>query len=452
MLYDIIIIGGGPGGYQAAMEAVAEGLTVALIEKKHLGGVCLNEGCIPTKTLLYSSKLFYKAMEAQYYGIYIDNVRIELGQVIERKNDIVCKLRKGLSTKLHNDLVDIFDETGLIKTVKNEIQVVFDNNNCICGKNLIIASGSRAFVPDIKGISAALKEEFAIDSSKFLNNTVMYKKVVIIGCGIIGIEFASFLANIGIEAVLLDNKKEILEEIDEDVRKVLIRSLIRKGVKFKLGVDITEIDAESRTVWVKGEQEEKISCDKVIICTGRIPNIDGFGVAEAGIAVKNGAIITDDFGRTSVENVYAIGDVNGRIMLAHTAYAEAKATIQYIQGKRQAVEYHLIPRVIYSHPEAAWVGMTENKCRDEKLEYAVKECSMRYSGKFMVENEKEQGICKLIWDKNDRKIIGGFLIGDGASEIIITIENMIRERKTIDDVRQMIFPHPSIGEVIQECV
>ncbi len=452
MPYDIIIIGGGPGGYQSAIEAVIAGFTVALVEAKRLGGVCLNEGCIPAKTLLYSSKLFYKAMEAKKYGIHIDNPKIQLSQVIERKNDIVYKLHKGLNVKLNNEQIDIFHGTGLIKTVKSEVQVVLNNDNCICGKNLIIASGSRSFIPNIKGISVALKEGFAMDSSEFLNNTAMYKKMVIIGCGIIGIEFASFLANIGIDVTLLDNKTEILEEIDDDVKKVLIRSLMKKGVKFKLGVDVTEINAESRTVWVQGEKEEKISCDKVVVCAGRIPNIDGFGVAEAGIAIKNGAIITDYYGRTSVESVYAIGDVNGRIMLAHTAYAEARAAIQHIQGKRQAVEYHLIPRVIYSCPEAAWVGVTENKCRNEKLECIVNTCSMRYSGRFMVENEGEQGICKLIWDKNNGQIKGGFLVGDGASEIIIIIENMIREKKTVEDIKQMIFPHPSIGEVIRECV
>lgn len=451
MVYDVIIIGGGPGGCQAAADAADAGLTVALVEEKRLGGTCLNEGCIPAKTLLYSSGLLHKAKEAASYGIVADNPQIRPQSVVERKNTIVSQLQKGLTAKLRHKKIDIFYETAIVKTVEKEIQVSLCNKSCICGRHLILASGSRTFIPDIKGLEEALEEGFAMDSRKFLDNTTLYKKVIVIGCGIIGIEFASFLASIGTEVILLDNRKEILEEMDEDVKNILVRSLQMKGIKFRLGVKVLKVDAGKKSALIQDEEEEELLCDEIIVCAGRIPNLDAIEDANTGIRTQNGAIITDDFGRTNKERVYAVGDVNGRIMLAHTAYAEAGAAVQHILGNRQAVEYHLIPKVIYSNPEAAWVGITEKEYENKKSEYDIKVCSMKYSGRFMIENQKEQGICKLISEKKSGRIMGGFLVGDGAAEIIIVIENMIKDKKTISDIRQMIFPHPSIGEVIREC-
>ena len=449
MLYDVIIIGGGPGGYQAAIDAAAAGLSVALIEAQRLGGTCLNEGCIPTKNLLYSAKIFHKILEGEQYGIHVGKPVIQLDRVVERKNDIITKLQKGLRTKLDKGNIEIFNHIGTIKNVKENI-CVFTNRN-IYGKYLIIASGSRFLFPEIQGLNEAVQKGFAINSSNFLDCTTEYKKVVIIGCGIVGIEFASFLASIGVEVTVLDNRNEVLTEMDEDVRKLFISSLMMKGIKFKLGVDIVYVDAWNHAIKIEGEKEENIFCDKVVVCTGRIPNIEGLGISEVGIEIKDGKIVTDNYCRTNIERVYAIGDVNGKVMLAHTAYAEAKNVIQHICGKGQTVEYNLIPKVIYSYPEAAWVGVTEKNYRQRSVEYGVKACSMKYSGRFMIENEKEQGICKIIWDMDSGQIKGCFLIGNGASEIMIAVAEMIRDKKTIDDIKQMIFPHPSIGEVIQEC-
>lgn len=451
-MYDIIIIGGGPGGYQAAMDASASGFSTALIESEKLGGTCLNEGCLPTKSLLYSAKIFHKIQEEKLHGIHADNVSIQLEQVIDRKNNMVFQAGKGMDYKLKQSLTDVFYRTGHIKSAGKEIQVDMENGDCIRGKHLIIASGSRPFFPEIDGLQTAFQEGFAIDSRRFLDQTGIYKKTVIVGGGFIGIEFASFLSDIGVAVIVLDSRKNILEELDEDVRKVFVRSLMKKGITFRLGIQIVEIDSRKKRVSIKGETEEEILCDQVLMCTGRVPNIYGMGMEESGIAVKDDKIVTDDYCRTNVERVYAIGDVNGKVMLAHTAYAEARSVIWHIMGSKQKVEYHRIPRVIYSCPEAAWVGASEQNLRKENMEYGCGSCSMRYSGKFMVENIKEQGICKLIWDKKSRQIQGCFLIGDGASEIIITVKNMIEEHKTLDDIKQMVFPHPSIGEIIQECV
>ena len=450
-MYDIIIIGGGPGGYQAAIDASASGFSTALIESKKLGGTCLNEGCLPAKSLLYSSKIFRKIREEEPYGIHADNLSMQLEQVIEKKNHMVSQLRKGMNHKLKHSLTDVFYCTGRIKSAGEEIQVDMEDGACIRGKYLIIASGSIPFFPEIDGLQRAFQEGFAIAGNHFLDQTSIHKKTVIMGGGFTGIEFAGFLSNTGAEVIVLDSRKNILEELDEDVRKVFVRSLMMKGITFRLGIQIVEIDAGKKQVRIKGETEEEILCDQVLMCTGRVPNIQGMGIEASEIAVKDGKILTDDYCRTNVERVYAIGDVNGKLMLAHTASAEARSVIRHIMGSKQKVEYRRIPRVIYSCPEAAWVGASEQNLKKEDMEYGCSSCSMRYSGKFMVENIREQGICKLIWDKKSRQILGCFLIGDGASEIIITVENMIEEHKTLEDVKQMIFPHPSIGEAIWEC-
>ncbi len=451
MTYDIVVIGGGPGGYQSALEAEACGYSVALVEKESLGGTCLHRGCIPTKTLLHSSVLFRRIQEAEQYGIHTGHSDLLLPLIEERKKRIVSALHKGLVSKLKKERIDIFRHTARIESLENGARIVLDDGTYICGRYLIIASGSRPFFPDIHGLADAFADGFAVDSSGFLNDTSAYAKAVVIGSGVAGIELAGFLSDVGTEVTVLDSRKEILKEMDSDVKKVFLRSLAEKGVKFRLGADVLEVDAGNRTVKIREDKEESIRCDKVIVCTGRIPDIQETGAAKAGIAVEGGRIVVDDYCRTNFGHVYAVGDVNGKVMLAHAAYAEARTAVRHIMGEMQGVEYQLIPKVIYTHPEAAWVGETEKNPGQESAEYVSASCSMKYSGKFMIENEKEHGVCKLVWEKKTGRLKGCFLVGDNASELIITAENMIRDEKTAEDIMQMIFPHPSVGEVLQEC-
>lgn len=449
MKYDLIIIGAGPGGYQAALEAAENGLNVAVIEKGNLGGACLNEGCIPTKALLYSSNLLRKVSGGTCYGLNANEVSIDLQAVVKRKDTIVTALRKGLTAKLSKKNVCFFEGTAALVSVKDNVKVTLNNDVILEGKKLIIATGSKMFCPAIEGVEEGINAGFVMNTEQFLNNCMIYKKVVIIGAGVIGIEFASFLANIGTEVILVDIREEIFPEIDDDTRRRFLRSLKSDKVQIKTGIGISKISVDGY-ICLDDDKRTVVTCDKIILCTGRVPNTDDLELEKFGICTEDKAIVTDLFCRTNNDNVYAVGDVNGRSMLAHTAYIEAKTAIDHICDKTSEINYDLVPKVVFSNPEIAWVGKMERDLQRNSVDYVVKFCSMKYSGKFVIENESECGYCKLIVDRQD-KVIGCVLLGNGASELIVTMEIIIREQKTIDDLKNLIFPHPTIGEAIREC-
>lgn len=450
MIYDVMIIGGGPAGYTAAIAAAKKDMNVVLIEGNKLGGVCLNEGCIPTKSLLYSSKIYKESLLSEKLGITASNVFFNFEQAVKRKNEMVTRLSKGLMLQLKHPKINIVKQFGSILPKSEDIfSVQLQDRSIVQGKQLLIATGTSESYPTIKGMDEARACGFAIGSSQLLDNTESINHVVIIGGGVVGIECASYLRNLGTEVTIIDQKLELLEGLDREAHKILLSSLRLKGINFKLGMQVASINVNQGITITNGELSEEIKCDKVLVAAGRKGNVNGIGLESLGIEVRDGYIVTNQYCETNIKDVYAIGDINGKYMLAHAAYKEAESVIECICKEKTEVDYkRSIPYVIYSNPEVAWIGMSEEDCKNNGIEYVSKALSMNYSSRFMIENERENGICKVLLSKGDHRVLGCHMVGNGVSEIIVSVGIIIEQQGTIESLKRVVFPHPSTSEII----
>ena len=449
MIYDLIVIGGGPGGYLAAERAAQAGLKTALFEKNALGGVCLNEGCIPSKALLNSAKTYDHALHANDYGISCCNVTIDQTAVIRRKRKVVRTLVAGVKAKMRQHGVHLFMEEAVMDGKDGDYFAVRSQSGRVLGRKLIIATGSSPAIPPIPGVRENLGS-FVLTNREVLELEQIPQQFVVIGGGVIGLEMAAYYATVGSKVTVVEMLDHIAGSTDREISSILQAELENKGVTFLLQHACTKI--EPGKVWVKDPlgNEHWISADKVLLSIGRRANIANIGIETIGVATNKSGIITDSMGRTNVDGVFAIGDVNGHHMLAHTAYREAEVAVNVILGKKDAMRYHANPSVIYTMPEVASVGKTEEECREKGIEYEVQKLSMRYSGRFVAENEHGDGLCKILIDKKRRTVIGVHLIGSYSGEIIWGAAEMIEMQLRVADARQIIFPHPTVSEIIRE--
>lgn len=447
--YELIVIGGGPGGYLAAERAAHAGLKTLVIEKQALGGVCLNEGCIPSKALLQSAKTYEHAQHANLYGVSLNNVTIDQQAVIKRKASVIRSLVSGVKAKLKAAGVTVVMAEAAITGKTAEGFTVSANGEVYTGKRLILATGSSPAVPPIPGIRENLGS-FVLTNREILELTEIPERLTVIGGGVIGLEMAAYYATVGSRVTVIEMLPHIAGSTDREISSILQKELERKGVTFLLGHKC--LAAEPGTVTAEAPNGEKIAvaADKVLLSIGRKPNVEGLGLETIGVTFSKSGIPTDTMGKTNVADVYAIGDVNGHHMLAHTAYREAEVAVNTILGKKDAMRYHANPAVIYTQPEVASVGKTEEECREKGLDYEVKKLSMRYSGRFVAENEGADGLCKIIVDKKRRTVLGVHLIGAYAGEIIWGAAEMLEMHLRVTDARQIIFPHPTVSEIIRE--
>ena len=424
--YDLIVIGGGPGGYLAAERAAHAGLRTLLFEKNSLGGVCLNEGCIPSKALLNSAKTYEHALHADLYGVSCDNVRIDQSAVNARRAKVVRTLVSGVRAKMKGAGVTVVMKEATITGRNAEDFQVAADGQVYSGKRLLIATGSSAVVPGIPG------------------------ELTVIGGGVIGLEMAAYYATVGSKVTVVEMLDHIAGATDREISTLLQKELEKKGVRFLLGHKCLSV--EPGKVWVEDPSGQKsaVSADKVLLSIGRRANVEGLGLESIGVSFSRTGITTDAQGRTNVPDVYAVGDVNGHHMLAHTAYREAEVAVNTILGKGDSMRYHANPAVIYTNPEIASVGRTEEECREKGIDYEVQKLSMRYSGRFVAENEGADGICKILINKKKRNIIGVHMIGSYSGEIIWGAAEMIEMQLRVTDARQIIFPHPTVSEIIRE--
>lgn len=448
-LYDLIVIGGGPGGYLAAERAAHAGLKTLLFEKNSLGGVCLNEGCIPSKALLNSAKTYLHAKHASMYGVNTENVTVDQAKVIERKRKVVKTLVSGVGAKMRQHKVVVVKEEATIDGKCADGFKIKSASGIYTGKKLIIATGSSAAVPPIPGVKENLGD-FVCTNREVLELTQIPEKFTVIGGGVIGLEMAAYYAAVGSKVTVVEMLDHIAGPTDREISTRLQKELEAMGITFLLGHACEKVEPGKVYVKAPDGTQKVIEANKVLLSIGRRANYMNIGLETIGVKADRPGIVTDAMCRTNVPDVYAIGDVNGHHMLAHTAYREAEVAVNTILGKKDYMRYHANPSVIYTMPEVASVGKTEEECKEKNIPYEVKKLSMMYSGRFVAENEGADGLCKILVHKENRTILGVHLIGAYAGEMIWGGAQMLETQFRVTDGRQIIFPHPTVSEIIRE--
>ncbi|NLZ53344.1 MAG: dihydrolipoyl dehydrogenase, partial [Thermoanaerobacteraceae bacterium] len=417
MVYDLIVIGGGPAGYLGAQRAGSEGLKTLLIEKGSLGGVCLNEGCIPTKTLLNSAKIYDNARYGEKYGVIAKDIFLDHKSVLKRKNRVVKLLVSGVKSQLKHSNVTIAEGFGKIAAKRDEGYVVNTDEDTFIGKRLMIATGSEPIIPHIPGVDEGLKLGNILTNKEILDLEQVPSSLIIVGGGIIGLEMASYFNSAGSKVTIIEMLDHIAGNTDREISQILMKNYSEKGIDFKLNSKVVEIN-ENTVLYESEGKRSSLEAEKILMSIGRKPSISGLGLENIGVEVINGSVKTDETGLTNVPAVYAAGDANGYSMLAHTAYREAEVCVNSMLGKRDIMRYHAIPSVIYTNPEVACVGETEESAMEKGIDFDVSKVSMRFSGRYLAENDGGNGICKVLIDKKHEKIIGVHMIGNFSSEII----------------------------------
>jgi len=446
MNYDVAIIGAGPGGTDAAEHAAAHGLRVVIFEKNKLGGVCLNEGCVPTKALLHSAHLLSEALDGKKYGLTIPEAAFDLGKVMARKTKILKKLGAGIRIGLQGHEVEIVTEEARLTGRGDEGFTIAAGEATYTARHVIIATGSRAFIPPIDGLSDVpfwtAKEALEVEE--------LPQSLVVLGGGVIGMEFAGIYTSLGVPVRVIEMAPEILGAMDSETSGMLRKEYARRGIQFYLETKVTAVSAEGVSIETKDGKTEVLPTSQILLSVGRRPVTDGLGLETLSIQMNRAAVVVNEYMQTSHPRVYAAGDITGFSMLAHTAIREGEVAINHIVGgSDDRMRYDSVPAVVYMHPEIAGVGATEEKLRAEGRYYRVLKLPMAYAGRYVVENEQAPGLCKVLVDENDT-ILGCHILGNPASELILLAGIAVTDRSSIEDFRRHIFPHPTAGEILHE--
>lgn len=444
--YDIVVIGGGPGGYVAAIRAAQQGATVCLIESDRVGGTCLNRGCIPTKALYSTAQLYHRMQKAAEHGISIGSMTIDYSQAVERKDSIVEQLVGGVAQLLKNSGVDVFTGTASLASAG---RVRFQNQSVVghvLGKAIILATGSvpvrpTALFPSRKNI---------LTSTEILAIKDFPENLLVIGGGYIGCEFASIFATLGCKVTIVEQLPQILAASDKQIVREVEKSFKDQGVTLHTGVAVDKLEPTEQGVIATfaGSQEQ---FDKVLVAIGRRPNSDGLNLTEVGVMTEQGAIQVDDRMRTSVPNVYAIGDVTGGIQLAHVASYQAGIAVANALGGDDSADYRVVPSAIFTYPEVAQVGLNEAECKEQGIPVDIGRFAYLASGKAMCEGET-RGSVKVVAEKDGGRILGAAIAGEGASAMIAEIAVAIAQEMSASQLASVIHAHPTLPEIVFEAV
>lgn len=447
MKYNLGIIGGGPAGYVAAEKASKKGLKTILFDRKKLGGVCLNEGCIPTKTLLHSAKILDYFNKSEYFGIVSGDYKADFQKIMKRKAKIVKKLVSGVGTRMKKAGVEFINAKATIEERNVDAIIINAGGQSFECENILVCTGSEAAFPPIKG----LDKERVLTNREILELDDVPERLVIVGGGVVGVEFADIFNSFGSDVTVIEMLDEIIPGSDKQMAEILRNELNKKGVKFMLNARVNEIDKQTVKFEASGESGT-LEFDQILISTGRKPTTDQLGLENIGVETVKGAIKTDHHCRTNIHNVYAAGDVNGFSLLAHTASREGEVVVNNLTGYRDVMRYNAIPYVIYTNPEFSGVGMTEDEAKKKGVKYIVKSLPNVYAGRFMVENERFSGLTKLIFDARTKQLLGFHMVGNPSSEMVYGAAMAIEMQMRMNDLDEIVFPHPTVSEIFKETI
>ncbi|PLR78764.1 dihydrolipoyl dehydrogenase [Bacillus sp. V3-13] len=445
--FDVVVIGGGPGGYVAAIRAAQLGGKVALIEQKELGGVCLNSGCIPTKTLLKGSELTKLHKKAADFGVFFSTPSIDFPKLIEKKDAIVSQLQTGVLQLLQKNKVQIINATGtVVSPQKVDVQKRNGESELLHAKHIILATGSKPVLPSIPG----LNESRPMTSEEALFHTKLPASIAIIGAGAIGCEFAGIYAPLGVKVTLIESANEILPGIDEDIANFLKRSLIKDEVNIITSARIKEVsnDGKQKTLYIEHSNDyHKVQVEQILVAAGRMPNLDV--IKSIGLKTENGRVWVDENLKTSVSSIFAVGDLTGIENLAHVASAQGIIAAENCLGQNRKMDYQFVPKCIYTSPEIASVGLTEAEATQKGLKYQVGKYYFNHNGRALTNGESE-GFIKVLREEKYNQILGVHIIGYHASELIAEATLALNLESTTEELGSTIHPHPTLSEGLME--
>lgn len=440
---DLIIIGAGPGGYETAVAAAHRGLSVTIFEGARLGGTCLNEGCIPTKCLCRNAEIVSQFKNAGEFGIDDFTFTVDYNKVVEHKEEVVNKLREGIAMLFKSAKVNHVEKFVHFK----DAHTVTDGTEEWTADNIIIASGSTSKSLPIPGHDL----ECVKDSTDLLNIDYIPESLTIIGGGVIGMEFAAIFNSFGSKVTVIEFMKQILPPFDSDIAKRLKQALTKKGIKIITSAAAKKIEQNEDyeivvTYECKGKEEQVVSSD-LLMAVGRAPRVDGLNLEAAGVEFSPRGIVVDDNMKTSVDHIYAIGDVNAKMMLAHVATFQGLRALNAIEGKSDDIRFDIVPSAVFTVPECGMVGLTEEQCKAQGIEIMIGQSFFRANGKSLAMGEPE-GLVKLIFRKDNGILIGAHIMGIEACDLAQQCADMMNRNTTLTQMREIIFSHPSVSEVL----
>lgn len=444
---DLIIIGAGPGGYETALEAAHRGKSVTLFNGGKLGGTCLNEGCIPTKCLCRDSEMVMRFKEADRFGIDDFTFSVDFNKISARKNEVVGQLRDGIATMLKQAKVNVVEAMGRFKDAHTVVAEIDGETQEFDADNIIIATGSTSRSLPIPGHDL----DCVKDSTDMLGIEYVPASLTIIGGGVIGMEFASIFAGLGSKVTVIEYMKQILPPFDSDIAKRLKQTLSKRGIEIVTGAAATKIEQNEDyeivvTYEVKGKEQTVVSSD-LLMAVGRAPRVDGLCLEAAGVEYSAKGIPVDEDMRTNVPHIFAVGDVNARMMLAHVASFQGLRALNVIDGKSDAIRLDLVPSAVFTMPECGMAGLTEDECKNRGIETVCGKSFYRANGKALAMGESD-GLCKLVFEKSTHRLLGAHIMGADAALLAQEAVDLMNADATAESIREIVFGHPTLSEIL----